>query len=126
MARAGQYMENIGTGKVIPALAGMGGLANAATLAVTGHPGLAAFEAIPIGAAKTYTSLSGSPGGKAWMLKVAPRGIPSAPTMPVGPLVSGASAINASIHRPTSQEEYDAIPSGEPYQSVSGAMGVKP
>ena len=30
------------------------------------------------------------------------------------------------IAHPTTFEEYDALPSGTPYQSVSGAMGVKP
>lgn len=35
------------------------------------------------------------------------------------PFMHGAS-------HPTTQEEYDAIPSGQPYQSISGAPGVKP
>ena len=39
---------------------------------------------------------------------------PSVPTAPMG------------IARPTSMAEYEALPSGTPYQSVSGAKGIKP
>jgi hypothetical protein len=124
MARAGQYMEGISTGKFVPAMAGISGAGTAATLLATGHPGLAAMETLPIAAARGYNALSGSPAGKAWMLKPTPSS--SGLSIPPAQLGSVGAIVGSQIHQPTSQEEYDAIPSGEPYQSISGAKGVKP
>jgi hypothetical protein len=32
----------------------------------------------------------------------------------------------AGMHHPKTLAEYNAVPSGDPYQSISGAEGVKP
>ena len=124
MSRAGQYMEGISTGKFVPALAGVTGAGTAAQLALAGHPGLAALEGVPIGLARGYNVLSGSPGGKAWLLK--PNAAPGLSQIFGTPSGAFATSVSGQIYRPTSQKEYDAIPSGATYQSISGTMGIKP
>jgi hypothetical protein len=44
----------------------------------------------------------------------------------IGKTAGAAYPFASGLHHPTNQQEYDAVPSGQPYQSISGAQGIKP
>ena len=71
MARAGQYMETLATGKFKAAMGGITAIAPAATAAFQGVYAPLAAELATMGASKVYTKLSGSKAGKEWLLKSA-------------------------------------------------------
>ena len=119
LARSGQYMENLQTGKFVPAIAAATGLPPAAGLALAGHPATLGMELGSMGAARGYNALSGTPGGKAFLLK------PGSTPLPSGPVSAPGSAAAATLARPQSQQEYDVLPPNTPYQSLSGSRGVK-
>jgi len=115
-----------------------GMLANIGTAAALGEHGNAITGGVAGAAALKYPALTGP--GLMWKLLQNPatqKTLQYASQIPAGPelenlaeqigKISGASYPFASgLHHPKSQEEYDAMPSGQPYQSISGAPGVKP
>jgi hypothetical protein len=120
MQRSGQYMAQINNGQLVPAIAAATGLPTAAGLALMGHPATLGMELGTMGAARGYNALSGTPGGKNWLLK--PGGAPTSLGTIASPQLSGLS----TLAQPKSQKEYDALPPGMPYQSMSGTPGMKP
>jgi hypothetical protein len=51
---------------------------------------------------------------------------PALASPPVAPPTGGSTPMPTRIARPLSAAEYDALPPGTPYQSASGARGIKP
>jgi hypothetical protein len=119
MQRSGQYMESLQTGKFVPAIAAATGLPSAAGLALAGHPATLGMELGTMGAARGYNALSGTPGGKNWLLN--PGGAPTSVGTIASPQMSGLT----TLARPRSQQEYDALPPETPYQGMSGTPGMK-
>jgi hypothetical protein len=120
MQRSGQYMAQINNGQLVPAIAGATSIPTAVVAALSGHPLGLGMLGTTIGSARGYNALSGSVGGKNWLLK--PGGAPTALGTIASPQLSGLT----TLARPRSQREYDALPPNTPYEGMSGTPGVKP
>ena len=115
-----------------------GMMANLAAVGALGEHGQLLNGGIGGAAALKYPQYTGP--GIMWKLLQNPatqRTLQYASQMPAGPelenlaeqigKISGATyPFVSGVHHPKTQEEFDAIPSGAPYQSISGASGVKP
>jgi len=70
MQRSGQYMEQLTTGKFVPAMAAVSELGASVPLALAGHPGAMVGATGVSGVSRLFTRLSGTQAGKDWLLKV--------------------------------------------------------
>jgi len=102
LERAGQYMEQLQTGKYTTKIGQLGALGSAGQLMILGHPAALMGEISTMGAARLYNKLSGSRAGKEWLLQVGSKAPGSAA---IGKLMTKLPAVLGMQHKGTPQEQ---------------------